>query len=178
MRYIATIALLLLMASPAVFAAEIECSLTNLGGIHWQYDCTIANDPLASFDINVFTIWFDLDFYDNLESVNIPAEWEPDIIYGGIASDIDYGFNGFTDNAGIVPGESLGGFQMAFDWLGIGIPAGSHFFEIVDPHTWQTVSSGFTTHVYTLVPEPHTFVFLLVGLAGVFTLRYRMNKKA
>jgi len=70
-------------------------------------------------------------------------------------------FDGYYDaltlGSGIPVGQSVGGFSVAFDWLGVGTP-GPQPFDIVDPYTFETLHAGTTT------PEPGTLALLALLL--------------
>jgi len=60
------------------------------------------------------------------------------------------------------PGNTLGGFSVRFDFLGLGTP-GSRRSDIVDPNDYPTPLD----RERTLVPEPETFLLVRLGLAAL-----------
>ena len=148
-------------------AVTITSTLDDLGSGRYEYGYEVLNDDLA-VAIDEFTIFFDLGLYENLAVTASPAGWdslsvEPD---PGLPDD------GFFDSCssifcfgsglGITPGTALGGFSVAFDYLGAGLP-GSQYFQIVDPLTFGVLGEGFTEPAVS-VPEPGTLSLLLAGL--------------
>ena len=118
-------------------------------------------------DIEEFTIWFDMDLFENLGVAVAPAGWDPLII----EPDPDIppaGDDGFYDAlalvAGIAPSVSLAGFSVQFDYLGIGTP-GDQFFEIINPTTFSTLDDGFTQSA--VVPIPAAIWLFGSGLVGL-----------
>lgn len=136
---------------------QVDYTLTDLGGGSWQYEYQVGNISL-SVPIEEFTIYFDYGSYDNL-SVSTPATpadwdqivWQVEPVLGDPG-----GYDALSTNLSIDIGESLSGFSVTFDWLGIGEP-GSQYYEIIDPVTFGTIDSGYT------VPEPATCLLLLSG---------------
>ena len=135
----------------------------------WQYAYGVKNIDL-SVPIEEFTIWFDFDSYDNLsiETPDPPAsDWDEIVVQPEpVLSD-----NGYYDvlavmGIGINLGETVSGFSVSFDWLGIGEP-GSQLYEIIDPDTFETLDSGQT------IPEPSTL--LMIGLGAVILRRKRRS---
>ncbi len=151
--------------SPNLHATMVSYITTDLGGSQFQYEYNVTNDTLG-VPIRQFTIWFDVELYDNLAitTEDPPAsEWN-EIILEKTGFGLPIGYDALADEGGVPPSETVGGFLLRFDWLGINIP-GPQFFEIIDPVTSQTLDSGYT------IPEPATF--LLLGLAGLGLLRTR-----
>lgn len=152
-----------LVCTQACFAAPIFYERADLGAGRYELSYTVDNQ--TSFAITEFTIWFDLGLYDNLAITSSPVDWD------GLAAQPDPGLpdDGFADwlslGLAIAPGVSLGGFSVAFDWLGTGLP-GAQFFEIVDPDTFIVLESGFTQPLLPVaaVPEPPALVLLALGL--------------
>ena len=139
--------LLILFLCPAsIYATQIDGTLKNLGGNRWQANYTITNNTLGS-PIEEVTIWFDLSLYDNLSVVSTASTWN------AIAIDPDPFIpdNGFYDvlalSWGIDPGASLGGFVVAFDWLGTAASPSSQLFEVVNPSNFSVIESGQTVLV-------------------------------
>jgi hypothetical protein len=163
-QIISKVILLLLFSTIIATANPIYYELTDLGGGSYEYHYSVDNQTLSP--VEEFTIWFELDLYDNLLiSGSHSADWD------GLAIQPDplLPDDGFADwltfGSTISPGEILGGFIVEFDWLGSGTP-GSQFFEIIDPITFTALSSGFTqsTQTASSVPEPDTWVLVAVGL--------------
>jgi hypothetical protein len=161
--YIAIICCLLGLLCESALATSMEYVVNNLGGSQFEYEYTVTNNTLA-FPIEQFTIWFDVDLYDNLAITTqgpLAGNWD-EIILQDTGFGVPIGYDALAQSQGILPTEKLSGFSVSFDWIGTGTP-GSQFFEIINPVSFETIDSGFT------VPEPATL--LLVGLGCMFARR-------
>ena len=159
-------AALLLISFSIGNAATIKYDATNIVANTWQYDFVIENDSLGS-DIEEFTIYFDLDFYENLNNPVAPTDWDPIVIQPdpGIPDNGFYDALVLTSGSAISPNASLTGFSVEFDYLGSGTP-GSQFFEIVDPNTFNVLEEGFT-QPSSQVPLPAATWLLVSGMLGL-----------
>ena len=63
------------LLSTTAAATTISYSLTSLGGSSFQYDYTLSNDTLG-FEVDQFSIYFDLGLYENLVVTASPADWD------------------------------------------------------------------------------------------------------
>jgi hypothetical protein len=146
--------------------SNVTYELTDLGSNSWQYNYTISNIGLTT-PIEEFTIYFDEGLYQNLAIVGPTPDgwdaivWQPELGLGSGA------YDALTIGAGIGFGESIGGFNARFDWLGAGNP-GSQYYEIVNTTDFTVMDSGYT------VPEPATLV--LIGLGNLFLLRGKRSR--
>ncbi len=167
LRLIALTAVLL--AAGSANAASLSYTATNLGGSNWRYDYDVRNDSLAG-TIAEFTIYFAIGQYANLAVAGAPAGWDPLVVQpdAGIP---DRGFyDALALTSGIAPGGHLAGFAVTFDYLGTGAP-GAQPFDIVDPVTFEVLSSGTTT----AVPVPGAaWLISAAVLAGARRARRRV----
>ena len=167
-----SLALLPISASATV----ITYTPSFLGGNQWQYDYTVASaagDPT----IDEFTIYFDPALYTNLATAATPSGWDPLVIQPDTSIPADGFFDELALVAGISPGDSLGGFAVSFDFLGTGAP-GAQSYDIVDPNTFDTLSSGFTSTASSIptVPEPNTLALMGLALTMLLIFRSRISK--
>lgn len=155
-------------------ATTVLYDVTNISGNTWEYSYAINNNTL-SIDIEEFALRFDLGFYENLVATSTPAGWDPLVIEPDPVIPDDGFYDALALSAGIAPGESLGGFNVQFDYLGAGVP-GVQFFDIVDPNTFGSLGDGFTQ----LVPVPAAIWLFgtgLVSLLGVGVARHRKTEQ-
>ncbi len=152
----------------AVPITQIRYETTDLGSGRWQYTYDVTNISLTPA-IKEFTIWFDYGLYENLaiETLETPIDiWDELVIQPEPVLQDDGYYDALTLDTGIGVGQTVNGFAVSFDWLGIEQP-GSQFYEIIDPVTFETLDFGWT------VPEPATL--LLLGLGGVILRRKRIS---
>lgn len=159
-----------------VNATIITYDLTNLGGNRWEYSYSVTNDSMSS-PIEEFTIYFDLELYENLLVGNTLNDWDAIVVQPD--PEPDFEADGFYDAlallTGIAPGETVSGFTVSFDWLVTGLP-GYQFFEVVDPSNLEALDSGWTVTT-TSVPEPGTLLLLGSGLLGLIGIGKRLRVK-
>ncbi len=142
----------------AAIDTSVQYSVEQIIGNRWQYTYEVQNISFAP-GIEQFTIWFDLGKFENLavESVGISSNWieslwqpEPLLLDHG-------GYDAKALTTPITIGESLFGFSVSFDWVGMGTPA-SQYYEIINPNTLDTLDSG-----YTQIPEPLSLMLMVIG---------------
>ena len=155
----------LLFFGLAAGANTINYSVDDLGGGRWQYNYDVDNTGLDVIDNIV--VYFDLGLYENLSVAASPADWDSIVFDPDPGIPDDGLLDSLADVAGIDPGAMLGGFSVAFDFLGAGTP-GDQFFELYD-FFGDFIGDGFTTLVDTPppqpTPEPQVFALLMLGLA-------------
>jgi hypothetical protein len=150
-----------------VLLTEVHYQVNDLGSGQWQYTYDVTNINLTE-GVKEFTIWFDYGLYSNLaiKTLDPPAGnwnqivWQPELGLG------NGGYDAATTGLGIGIGESVSGFSVRFDWLGVGNP-GAQNYEIVNPTDFTTIETGFT------VPEPS--IFVLMGLGALSIVRKKQN---
>lgn len=160
------------------FAATITFTTSFKGGNQWTYDYVITAAP-EDPAIEEFTIYFDVTRYSNLAIKASPAGWDPLIVDPDVQISADGFFDALSLNSGISPGAKQGGFTVLFDFLGAGTP-GSQRFDIIDPNTFATLSTGLTSALITPpppsnVPEPNTLVLALLGLTLLLSRGQRQS---
>jgi hypothetical protein len=150
-----------LVAPLCAAAASISASYHQVAGNHWFADFVVTGDSSPSV-INDFTVYFPDTSFAALALNSSPANWDSLIIQ----PDTTLHSPGFLDSlalgSGIASGASLGGFEVAFNYLGQGTPPALHF-DINDAN-FQPVFSGITV---AAVPEPEMAWLMLLGLGAV-----------
>ena len=122
----------------------ISYTLTNISANRYRYDYTVTNDgslPGAAA-VNWIYILFastpidlqpdgipDHTIYDNVAVAASPANWDvilqpPTLSFGGADGVLDALA---LPGPGVASGNSLGGFSVAFDWWGPGLPGAQPF---------------------------------------------------
>ena len=96
----ALLGIILLLSLTSSNASTIIYDVANVSGNTWEYTYTLNNDML-SVDIEEFTIWFDVDLFENLAVGTTPADWDPLVIDPDPDLPPD-GDDGFTQSA-VVP---------------------------------------------------------------------------
>jgi hypothetical protein len=149
---------------------KIQYQATDIGSGRWQYSYEVTNISLTPA-IEEFTIWFNYGLYDNLsiETPDPPAgDWDEIVIQPEPVLEDDGYYDALALGLGIGIGNSVSGFAVSFDWLGVGEP-GSQLYEIIDPATFDTLDSGYT------IPEPTTLLLLTFG--GMILRRKKLATK-
>lgn len=159
-------------------AAVITYELTADTGNRWIYQYTVsaaASDPV----IEEFTVFFDPARYANLLLVSAVPGWDLLAIEPDPALPADGFFDALALTGGIAPGSSVGGFSISFEFIGNGRP-GEQAFDIVDPVSFATISSGFTRLDEEVeLPESGTAWLMLVPLLLLLrSRRQRVNGSA
>lgn len=165
----------------AARATLITYDVENIEDNTWEYTYAITNDTDAA--IERFLILFENGRYENLAAKTPPSGWDPLTIQPDPKlPDQGYvDFLAFVPDAAIGLRETLDGFAVSFDFLGVGMPQAQDFL-ILDPDVgapMQIIGNG-TTQLATSppsvpVPEPAT---LLLSLLGVAALVYRRRPTA
>lgn len=164
---------LLLPLSIHASATVITTELIHTGGSSWQAEYSLLNDSLAT-PVNEFTVFFDLGLYENLSVVATPVDWDPFVAQPDANIPDDGFYDAYSLGTGIASGDSLGGFTVSFDWLGLDDP-GTQYFEILDPNTFDVLDSG-QTLPSVLVDEPSSTLLLTLGVVTLLGRRMRVRR--
>lgn len=145
-------------------AALVSSHYTQLGGSRWAAQLAVSNDDAQPPLITGFTVYFSEALFGGLDLLAAPAAWDSIVIQPDPAIPGAGFLDAFVpdDADGLAPGQSQGGFVVAFDYLGTGLPP-ALYYEIVDAD-FQVLAAGETqVSVAQAVPEPG--VLALAGLA-------------
>jgi hypothetical protein len=164
--------LLVVFIMPAEAWVQVSYSLDDLGSGRWKATYHINNAD-SSTDVSWLTVFFDYGLFDNL-AVETPSplseQWDQ-TVWNPYRIDL-FPVPGLYDlrakSSGLLPGQSLSGLAVSFDWFGQGNPTIEQRVEIyADPGTLQQVWVG--TAVY--IPEPATLLGLSLGAGWIFIQR-------
>ena len=172
LSYILVIALFVALV-PDAHCVSISYEINPLGGSSYEALYTVINDT-PSINVEEFTVYFQEGLYENLAVTTTPVDWDPLAVQPDPAIPDDGFYDALALNMGISFGDQLGGFGVSFDWLGSGDP-GSQFFEIINPFTFDILTSG-TTELASATPVPEPASILLMG-SGIGMLAAFVRKK-
>ena len=162
----------ILIAPLCAPAASISASYQQVAGNHWFADFVVTGDGSPAV-INNFTVYFPDTSFAALVLNASPGNWDSLIIQ----PDATLHSPGFLDSlalgSGIATGASLGGFEVAFNYLGQGTPPALHF-DINDAN-FQPILSGVTV---VAIPEPEVAWLMLLGLGVIAGNRVRQHGQA
>jgi len=161
----------ILVAPLCAAAASISASYHQTVGNRWFADFVVTGDGSPSL-IKNFTIYFPDTSFAALVLDTSPAGWDSLIAQ----PDTTLHSPGFLDSlalgSGIPTGASVGGFEVAFNYLGQGTPPALHF-DINDAN-FQPVFSGITV---AAVPEPEIAWLMLLGFGAMAGARVRSQRQ-
>jgi len=152
------VSLVLAELSWAAPRSEIIYQVDDLGGDRWQYTYDVSNIDISG-GIDEFTISFDADQYAGLAVETTGAlqtDWDELLLYPIAQLHVDGGYDALVLGLPIDIGDTVSGFSVSFDWLGVGTP-GVQTYEIVNPDTLAIIDSGWT------VPEPGIMSLFVLG---------------
>ena len=119
----------------------------------WEYSYFFSGFTLQTNQ--GFSVYFDYQFYRDLQNVRPGGSAEWSLI--PVQRDVLLQAPGYLDGLARVNAPTFQGpFQVAFVWLGVGVPGGQPF-EIYDSN-FQTLFTG-----SSVVPEPRSVLLVLVG---------------
>jgi hypothetical protein len=161
------------------FAAVIAYNSQQVSSTQWRYDYEVtatASDP----SVEEFTIYFDHVIFQNIAVSASPENWDSIVIQPDVGLSSDGFFDSLALDFGIAPGSSQAGFHVTFNFLGTGLPLAQRF-DIVDPVTFATISSGMTLLAVTNVPptgvpEPTSIMLISLPFAFLFTRREKKGR--
>lgn len=147
-------------------SAVISYSTQSLGGNTFQNTYQVAAEP-GEGAIAEFTIFFAPALYAGLFAGAAPPGFDALAIEPDPALPGDGFFDALALGGAIDFGAPQGGFSVRYTFLGAGLP-GSQRFDIVDPASFATISTG---HTIPAVPEPGRLPMLVLGAAGLLLIR-------
>ena len=156
-----------LVAPLCAAGASISASYHQVAGNHWFADFVVTGDGSPPV-IRGFTIYFPDTSFAGLALGSSPASWDTLIVQPDTALHSAGFLDSLALGSGIATGASLGGFEVAFNYLGGGTPPALSF-DINDAN-FQPVFSGVTV---AAVPEPQIAWLMLLGLGAIAGNRVR-----
>ena len=165
--------------SANAMAVVIEYDQVSQSGNRYEYSYSVTNDSDSTFDIAGISIYFDFSSYENIVISDSPDNWDPYFEDPIPALPFDGLADWFALGAPIAAGETLSGFNVAFDWIGAEAePFVNQYFEIYDTVTFDLLASGLTqltSDTPEAVPEPVSLFLLVAGLLGLMFGRSRVR---
>ena len=177
LRSIGVLAALVLAAPAGATVVRYDAALQDDGS--WRYHYVVSVSAQGD-GVGQFAVFFARELYANLRDWSAPTGWDaliqqpangPGLVDDGLVDFCSQGPLGTCDGARIAPGSALGGFSVAFDWLGSGLPD-RQTFEVRDPDDFALVFAG-TTVGAAAVPAPPAVWLMTAGLFGVLAVRRR-----
>lgn len=163
-----------LMALAPAFAVPVQSTITPQGSNLYTFSYTVNNETGQA--LQELSIYFDHQYYANLQLISSPANWDPIVIQ----PDVFLYSDGFVDilalGTGLNPGGMLTGLSILARYSGPGMP-GAQNFEFVDPDTFAVLSSGQTVAEIepppTDVDAPGTMLLAGLGMMALTLSRRR-----
>ena len=145
----------------------------------WQFSYTVANVSLPG-TLDDFLVYFEFGpgidpFIKSLKEEGTPGGWTAGL-YEPSAIQLGAMYEGYTTpGSGLLSGQSQGGFEVSFDWLGGGAPPESQYYGIYDS-SYNLVDTGLTSPA---IPEPAGLqipAFLALSMASIAAQRLRKGR--
>lgn len=161
----------LALAVPLASAATIYSNATQIADNKWSVEFNVVNDGSPAF-ITGLTVYFPQASFADLLLYRSPSGWDSLAISPDTALPAAGFFDTFVLDPlnGLGAGQSQGGFEIRFTYLGAGSP-GAFAFDINDP-AYNVLFSGMTV----AVPEPTSALMALFGLGAIGAYRARRTK--
>jgi hypothetical protein len=168
--FFAVAAAILLLGSPQLWGqGTLRYTATDLTDVTPGEDLWEYSYVLSGFNLQTnqgFSIYFDATLFKDLQNPRPTANPQWSVIT--VQRDVLLQAPGYLDGLALVNSPSFQGpFQVAFVWLGVGVP-GAQPFDVYDSN-FQTLFSG-----SSVVPEPQSGLLALVG--GLMLLGYRASR--
>ena len=163
--FLLALAILLLAPVKVVGQGSLHYTVVDLpdgpSGDLWEYSYSFSG---FNFQANQgFSVFFDATLFSDLQ--NPRPSGNPQWSMIAVQRDVLLQQPGYLDGLALVNAPTFQGpFQVAFVWLGLGVPGGQPF-EIYDSN-FQTLFSG-----TSVVPEPQSFLLAVAG--GLMLFGYR-----
>jgi len=161
----------ILVAPLCATAASVSASYHQVSGNRWFADFVVTSDGTPSL-IKDFTIYFPDTSFAALVLNASPASWDSLILQPDTALHSPGFLDSLALGSGIPTGTSVGGFEVAFNYLGQGTPPNLRF-DINDAN-FQPIFSGITV---AAVPEPEMAWLMLLGLGAIAGTRVRRQRQ-
>jgi len=172
LRLLATAVCVTASTAASASGSNILGAYMPLVGSQWQLSLTVANGGSPA-QIPGFSVYFDHTLFTNLAAPAAPAGWDPLLFQPlpSISSDGVFDAYVLGPADALLPGQSIGGFSLQFDYLGAGAPGTLpfEFYELDANGGFVPLGSG--SVAVQVVPELGTFWLATFGLSALTLLR-------
>jgi hypothetical protein len=178
-RFMHSAFLIASLTTGSLAAAQVSYTVADVSGSTWEYNYSILNNTAVT-SIGEFTVYYTLGEYSNLKLESSPKNWSSIVAQPDASLPADGFFDAQALDGGLTHGNTATGFSVEFTYLGKGTPP-AQAFDIVDPNTFATLTSGETSGKSIAAPEIDLgssagCIALLFGTLAV--MRGRQSSKA
>ncbi len=166
------------MALQSAEAVIVQHSLAFAGGNSWLARFSITNDggmpELAA--LSIYVSWAEVH---QLSVLTSPAGWDSLVLQpdAALLSDGMFDTLALGSGNGVLPGQTVSGFRIQFDWSGSLSPQDLRF-TVNDPVTFSVLDSGVTVGASpTMVPEPATWLLFTGALVAIWPFRRVLGQR-
>lgn len=176
---VAAMALVLTFASTLATATTVYATFAQLSGNIWRVTFVVSNDGSVAA-IDSVSVYFNYDHASNLGVVTAPAGWDALAFQRDTSLDAPSFIDllSLDPTRSILPGQSLDGVSVEFEWTGLTPPSG-FAWSVNDPTTFLVLEQGTTVNAIHVgaIPEPQTYALMLAGLFIILAVSRRRKTR-
>lgn len=147
-------------------AAVVTGQYSLISGTTWSLSLTVINNGTPAA-IPGFSVFFDETLFSNLALPVAPLGWDPLVLQPNLGLSAEGLFDVYVNDPlnALTPGQSLAGFSVRFDYLGVGAPGALRFETyVLDASGLPTVLESGTVRS---VPVPGSLWLAALGLCAL-----------